>query len=172
MLTGRLFYFYLFKMVATSIWFTLRWLRRKLIRAKGNPSLEILEYSTPHPKLKTQTLISNFVGAKFSRWHLRINSFWRQLGSLLELSCWHLGITFFWCQLGSYLGLEIPGDSSQGFLFAFPHWGLLCLSFRGGLHISPSVFYYASPFLGNYMSPGPPQHVPVPLEGSPPRCAA
>ena len=136
MLSGRLFYFYLFKMVATSIWFTLRWLRRKLIRAKGNPSLEILEYSTPHPKLKTQTLISNFVGAKFSRWHLRINSFWRQLGSLLELSCWHLGITFFWCRLGSYLGLEIPG-----------------ILLRDSFLLSPIEVYYAYPFVGGYISP-------------------
>ena len=44
--------------------------------------------------------------------------------------------------------LEIP---SQGFLFALPSWGLLCLSVRGELHISPLRFYYASPLLGNYM---------------------
>ena len=58
----------------------------------------------------------------------------------------------FWRQLRSSLGLEIPGDSSQVFLFAFPRWGLLCLSFREELHISPLGFYYTSPFLGNYIN--------------------
>ena len=112
MLPGCVFSFSL--IVATSIWFPLSRLRRKVIRAKGNLSLQILEYSTPRPKFKTQILISNFVGAKFSRWHLGITSFWRQLRSSL--------------------GLEIPGDSSHGFLFAFTCWGLLCFSFCGELH--------------------------------------
>ena len=43
-----------FKIVATSVFFPLLWLRRKVSRAKGNQSLQILEYSTPRPKLKTQ----------------------------------------------------------------------------------------------------------------------
>ena len=63
-------------------------------------SLQIVEYCTQRPKFKTQILISNFVGAKFS--------------------CWHLGKTSFWRQLRSYLGLEITGDSSKGFLFVSP----------------------------------------------------
>ena len=55
----------------------------EMSRAKGNPSLEILEYSTPRPKCKPQFWILNFVGANISRCHLGINSFSRQLGSLL-----------------------------------------------------------------------------------------
>ena len=102
-----------YKIVATSVWFPLRRLRRKVSRAKGNGYLQILEYSTLRPKLKNQIWISNFVGAKLSCWHLRINYFWRQLGSSLELSLWNLGITSFWRQLGSSLGMEIPGDSSR-----------------------------------------------------------
>ena len=51
-----------------------------------------------------------------------------------------------------YLGLDIPGGSSQGFLLAFPRWGLLCLSFRGETHISLLGFYYASLFLGDYIN--------------------
>ena len=124
------------KIVANSFCFTLVKIRRKLSRAKGNPSLQILEYSTPHQKFKTQIWISNFVGTKFSCWHLKVNLFWHQLGSPLEYFCWHLGIISFWRELGYLLGLDIPGDSSRGFLFAFPCWFLLCLSFREELHIS------------------------------------
>ena len=32
------------------------------------------------------------------------------------------------------MGLEIPEDSSGGFIFAFPRWVLLCFSFLGELH--------------------------------------
>ena len=135
-----------------SVCFPLFTLRRKVSRAKGNPYLDILEYSTLHPKFKTQICISNFVGAKFSRGNLIINYFWRQLGSLLGFSRWHLRLTSFWRQLGSSLGLEIPGDYSRGFLFAFPCWGLLFLYFSGELHISPLEFYCDSPFLGNYIN--------------------
>ena len=88
--------------------------RIKVSRAKGNPSLQILEYSTPRPKFQTQILISNFVGAKFSHWHIGITSFWRQLGSSLVL--------------------EITGDYSGGFLFDSPRWGLICFYFLGELH--------------------------------------
>ena len=82
-------------------------IRRKESCAKKNPSLQILEYSTPNPKCKTEILIPNFFCAKFSRWHLGITSFWRQLGFSL--------------------GLDIPEDPSLGFLFALPRWGLHCL---------------------------------------------
>ena len=108
-----------FKIVATSLLFSLRWLRRKVSCAKVNPSLHILVYSTLRPKFKTQIWISNSFGAKFSRWHLGINSFWSQLRSLLELSRWHLGITSFWHQLISSLVLEIPGDSLSGIPLCF-----------------------------------------------------
>ena len=81
-----------------------------------------------------------------------INSFRCQLGSSLELYRWHLGISSFWRQLGSSLRLDIPGYSSRGQLFCFPLWGFLCFSFLGELHISPLGFYYASPFLGNYIN--------------------
>ena len=138
------------KILATSVCFTLCRIRRKVIYAKGNPSLQILEYSTPRQKFKTQIWISNFVGKRISRWHLGINSFWHQLGSSLEYFRWHLGIISFWRQLGYLLGLEIPGDSSfLGFLFAFPCWVLICFSFRGELNISVG-FYYSTPFVGNY----------------------
>ena len=103
-----------FKFLATSVWFPLCWLRRKVSRAKGNPFLLILEYSSPRPKFQTQIWISNFVGAKFSRWYLRITS--------------------FWCQLRSSLGLDIPGDYSGVFLFAITFWGLIWFSFIGELH--------------------------------------
>ena len=43
-----------FKILATSVFFPLRWLRIKVSCAKGIPSLQILEYFTPRPKLKTQ----------------------------------------------------------------------------------------------------------------------
>ena len=55
--------------------------------------------------------------------------------------CWReilplaLGITSFWRQIGYSLGLEIPRDSSRGFIFAFPRWCLLCFSFLGELHL-------------------------------------
>ena len=102
-----------------SVFFPLCRLRRKVSRAKGNPSLKILVYYTLRLKFKTQIWISNSVGAKFSWWRLGINSFWRQLGSTLESSCWHLGITSFWIQLGSPLGLEIPRDSFSRIPFCF-----------------------------------------------------
>ena len=112
-----------FKIVATSVFFPLRRLRIKVSHANGNYSLQILEYSNPRPKFKTQILISKSVGAKLSRWHLRINSFWHQLRSLLELSRWHLRITSFWRQLGYSLGLEIPGHSFSGIPLFF-RWHL------------------------------------------------
>ena len=92
-----------FKIITTSVCFPLRRLRRIVCRSNGNPSLQILEYSTPRPTFITKIRTSNFVGAKFSRWHLGINSFWRLLGSSLEFPRWHLGITSFWSQLGSSL---------------------------------------------------------------------
>ena len=64
---------------------------------------------------KPNIWISNFVGTKFS--------------------CWHLGISSFWLQLGSYLGLEIPRDSSERFLFGFTCRGLLDFSVIGELHV-------------------------------------
>ena len=112
MLPGRGLSFFL--TAATSVCFPLCRLIRKVSRAKGNPSIQILEYSTLRPKLKTQIWISNFVGAKLSHYHPGVNSFWDQLGYSLVL--------------------EIPGDSSRGFLFDFPCWGLLCFSFSGELH--------------------------------------
>ena len=135
-----------------SVFFPIRWLRRKVIRAKGNMSLRFLEYSTPRPKFKTQIRISNAVGAKFSCWHLGIHSFWRQLGYLLGLSFWHLGITSFWRQLGSSLELEIPRDSFSGIPLCFPLLGFTMLPFHGEICSSPLGFYYASPFLGNYIN--------------------
>ena len=108
-----------FKIVATSVFFLLCRLRRKVSRTKGNPYLQILEYSTLRLKLKTQILISKSVGAKFSLWHLGINSFWCQLGSLLKFSFWHLQITAFSRQLGSSLGLEIHVDFFLGIPLCF-----------------------------------------------------
>ena len=107
------------KTVTKSVCCPLCQLRKKVSYAKGNLFLQILEYSTRRPKFQTQILISNFVGAKFSRWHLGITSFLRQIGSSL--------------------GLDIPRDSFGGFLFDFPCWVLLCLYFLGELHQSPKV---------------------------------
>ena len=53
---------------------------------------------------------------------------------------------------------DLPWDlvfleiTSQGFIFSFPCWGLLCLSVPGELNISSLGFYYASPFLGKYIN--------------------
>ena len=94
-----------------------------MICAKGNPFIQILEYSTQRPKFETQILISNFVGQKFSCWHLDINSFWCQLGLSLELSCWNFGINSVWRQLVSPLGFLIPGDSFLGIPHCFPPFG-------------------------------------------------
>ena len=41
---------------------------------------------------------------------------------------------------------------SRVFPFLFPCWGLLCLSVRGELPLSPLEFYCDSPFLGIYIS--------------------
>ena len=72
----------------------------------------------PRPKFKTQISISNSVCAKLSLWHLRINSFWRQLETSLEFSSWHL-FNIFLCQLGYSLYLEIHGDSFLGIPLCF-----------------------------------------------------
>ena len=132
-----------FKIVSTSVSFPLFWIRIKVSHEKGNPSPQILEYSTPRPKFETQIWISNLVGAKFSHWHLRITSFWSQLVSSLVL--------------------EIPRYSSRGFLFDFPPLGftMLLLSWgttwmvkwlNGEMNISSLGFYYASLFLENYIN--------------------
>ena len=113
---GFLVLYSLFFIVAKYVCFPLCRIRRKVSSAKGNPFLQILEYSTLCPKFQTQILISNFVGPEFS--------------------CLHLRITYFGLQLGSSLGLDIPGDSSGGLLFDFPCWGLLLLSFLGELYRS------------------------------------
>ena len=104
--------------------FPLGRLRRKVSRAKGDPFIQILEYCTLYLKFKTHPWISNYVSAKFSRWHLGINSFWRQLGSSLEFSFWHLGIKSVWHQLRYPLGFEIPGYSFSGIFLCFPHVGV------------------------------------------------
>ena len=88
-------------------------------------------------------------------WCLVINSFWRQLGSLLEFSRWHLRINYVWRQLGSPLGFAIPGYSFSeippcfpplGFTLLICLWGttfspvrgLLSFSFLGEIHQSPN----------------------------------
>ena len=77
-------------------------------------------YTLPRAQnFKNHIWISNSVGVKSPLWHLRINSFWHQLGYTLELSCWHLGITSFWLQIGSPLGLEITRYSFSGITLWF-----------------------------------------------------
>ena len=102
------------KIVATFVCFPLCPHRRKVRCAKGNQSLQIMEYSTPRSKFQTNIWISNFVEAK--------------------CFCWNLGINSYCHQLRSTLGLDIPEDSSGGFLFAFTCWGLLWFFFIGELH--------------------------------------
>ena len=70
-------------------------------------------------------------------WRLGINSFWRQLGSLLEFSRGHLGINSVWRKIGSTLGFAIPGDSFLRYSYLFPPVGV----------------YSAYLFVGNYISP-------------------
>ena len=109
MLPGRIFS--LFKSQKTSVLFPLPLLRRKVSRSKGNPFIQILEFCTPRPKLKTQNLNFKLHCCEILRWHLGINTFWRQLGSLLEFSSQYLGNNSVWIQIGSPLGFAIPGDS-------------------------------------------------------------
>ena len=140
-----------FKIVAKPVWFPIRRLRRKFSRAQGNLSLQILEYSTPRPKFKTQIWISNSVGANIFRWHLGINSSWRQLGSSLELSLWNLGIHSVWSHLGYPLGFAISGDSFLEIPPCFPPLGFtLIIRFWGTTYL-PVGIYYTSPFLGTYI---------------------
>ena len=88
------------KDVSTYVCYPFCWLRRKVSTAKRKYIfLQILEPSTLRPNFQTRIWISNFVGAKFS-----------------------FGTSEF-CfgrQLGSSLGLNIPQNSSEGFLFVFP----------------------------------------------------
>ena len=146
MLPGHVLYF--LKSYQTSVFFPLRRLRRKVSRAKGNPFIKILEYSTPRPKSKTQIWISNSVGAKFSRWHLGINSFWRQMVSSLELSCRHLGINSVWRQLGSPLGFAISGYSLSGIPPCFPSLGFTLIICSCGTTYFPVGYLLEFSFLG------------------------
>ena len=87
-------------------------------------------------------------------WCLGINSFWRQLGSLLELSCWHLGINSVWRQLGSPLVFAIPGDSFSRIPPCFPPLGFTLVVRSLGTPFSPVgglLFFY---FLGELHIPG------------------
>ena len=86
-------------------------------------------------------------------WRLRINCFWRQLGSLLELSRLHLGINSVWRQFGSPLGFAIPGDSFSGIPPCFPPFGFTLLICSCGTTFSPLGVYYSSPLLENYIYP-------------------
>ena len=100
-----------FLIVATPICFPPRCLRIKVSCVKGNPFLRILEYSTPRLKFQTQFSISNFIGANFS--------------------CWNLRITSFGCQLGYSLGLDITGYYYGVLIFDFPCLGYCSFPFLG-----------------------------------------
>ena len=128
--------------------FPLGRLRRKVSRAKGGPFIQILEYCTLYLKFKTHPWISNYVSAKFSRWHLGINSFWRQLGSSLEFSFWHLGIKSVWHQLRYPLGFEIPGYSFSGIFLCFPPLGFTLLICSCGATYFPVGYLLYYSFLG------------------------
>ena len=108
-----------FKIVATSICCPFCQLRRKVSRVKINTFIHILKYFNQRLKFQTQIWISNFIGAKFFRWHLGINSIWRRLGYSMRL--------------------DILIYSFGGLFFAFPCWGLLCFYFIGELHKSSKV---------------------------------
>ena len=82
------------------------------------------------------------------RWRLGINSFWRQLGSSLELSRWHLGFNFVWRLLGSPLGFAIPGDSFSGISPCFPLLGFTLLICSWGTTFSPVGGLLFFSFLG------------------------
>ena len=111
--------------------------QKKSEPCKEKSIYQILEYCTPRPKFKTQIWISNSVVANFSRWHLGINSFWRQLRSLWELSHWHLGIIYICRQLRSPLGFAIPGDSFLGILPCFPLLGFTLIIRSWGTTFPP-----------------------------------
>ena len=71
--------------------------------------------------------------------------------------CWNFpagisGLITFGASLDLPWDLEFSEIPSRWFLFAFPHWGLICLSFCGELHVLLLGFYYASPLLGNYIN--------------------
>ena len=82
-------------------------------------------------------------------WCLGINSFWRSLGYLLELSGWNLGINPVWRQLGLTLGFAIPIDSFSGITLCFHPLGFTLLISLWGTTFPPLGVYYSSPFLGN-----------------------
>ena len=68
---------------------------------KGDPSWRKKEINSKVPSgqflRSVQFLCRNYpAGAKMSRWHLGIISFWRQLEFLLELSRWHLENNSVW----------------------------------------------------------------------------
>ena len=86
------------------------------------------------------------------RWHLGINSFWRQLGSLLELFRWHLRINSVWSGLGSPLGFAIPVDSFSGISPCFPLLGFTLLICSWGSTFSPVGGLLLVYFLGEIHS--------------------
>ena len=82
------------------------------------------------------------------RWRLRINSFWRQIGSSLEFSCGNLGINSVWRQLKSPLGFAIPRDSFSGITPWFPPLGFTLLVCSWGTTFSPVGGLLVFSFLG------------------------
>ena len=128
-----------FKIVATSGFFPLFRLIRKMIRAKRNLSLQILEYSTPCPKLKTQISISNSVGAKFSQWHLGINSFLVPTQIFVVIVPLAPRYYFLMAPTRIFLGIGNPRYSFSGILLCFP-WHLVITYFwhqlRSSLELS------------------------------------
>ena len=142
------YYLYLefeFKNVATPVCFPLRRLIRKVSRTKGSPSLQILEYSITHPKIKTQIWISNFVGAKLSCWHLGILPFFANLYLPWDWIFQDilLGILFCFSLLRFTMLLLSWGTTwmVKWWNEYFPVGGLLCFSFLGEIHSVCSLVF-------------------------------
>ena len=101
-----------------------------------NPSLQILEYSTPRPKFKTQNQFQTPLARNYHAGTSELIPF----GANLDFCCNFLAGTSEFCPFGAnsdltcdWIFLDI---SYWVFLFGFPRWGLLCF-----------------PFVGNYIFP-------------------
>ena len=70
-------------------------------------------------------------------WCLGITSFWRPLGSSLEIFRGRLGTNSVWRPFGSPLGFGIPGDSFSGIPPCFPPLGFNLIVCSRGTTLSP-----------------------------------
>ena len=103
---------------------------------KGKPASSDLGILYPAPKILNPNSNFNTVGAKFSCWHLGINSFGTKSGL-----CWN-------CPAGTSELIPFGANSDIPWDWRIPE----ILPGNSSL-IFPVGVYYASPLVGNYISP-------------------